>query len=176
MGNIFLIGYRATGKTTVAKLLARRLSCDWIDSDHEIERRAGKTIAQIFEDDGEPVFRDWESKVVQDLTKSDGVVIALGGGAVVRQENREAIAGAGVVFWLTASAKAIIERLRDDVDNVGRRPALSQSAPEDEIRQLLEQRTPVYAECATFETDTDGLSPQEVADQLHSYVIKTSWF
>ena len=93
--NIFLIGYRATGKTTVAKLLAKRLGWTSVDADDEIERLAGKTIAEIFADDGETVFRDLETTVIASLAKREQTVVALGGGGVMREECRQQIVGRG---------------------------------------------------------------------------------
>ena len=95
--NVTLIGYRATGKTTLAKLLAGRLGWDWIDADSEIERRAGKTIAMIFSEDGEPAFRDLEAEVVADLCGRDRLVLAVGGGAPLREASRRAMRRRGRV-------------------------------------------------------------------------------
>lgn len=89
--NIILIGYRATGKTTVARLLSEQLGWPWVDLDVEIERLAGKSIAQIFAEDGEPAFRDLESQVVADFCARQGWIIAAGGGAPLRMENRQAM-------------------------------------------------------------------------------------
>jgi len=90
-----LIGYRATGKTTLGRLLAQRLGWDWIDADVEIERRADKSIGQIFADDGEPAFRDLEARVIADLCRRDRLVLAAGGGAPLRPESRMAMREAG---------------------------------------------------------------------------------
>ena len=95
--NLFLIGYRGSGKTTVARRVAERLGWKWLDADVELERRAGQSIKQIFADSGEAAFRDLESAVVKDLARLEGHVIALGGGAVMREENRAALSGRGQV-------------------------------------------------------------------------------
>jgi shikimate kinase len=86
--NLALIGYRGTGKTTVARLLAARLGWQWFDADVELERQAGKTIKQIFAEGGEAAFRDWEEKIVAQLTAQSNLVIALGGGAILRPQSR----------------------------------------------------------------------------------------
>ena len=99
---IFLIGYRGTGKTTVARLVAQRIARESIDADDEIERRAGKSIASIFADDGEQRFRDLESEVIADLARTS-LVVAPGGGVVLREANREVMQAAGPIVWLTAS-------------------------------------------------------------------------
>ena len=165
MTPIFLIGYRGTGKTTVARLLALRLGCDWIDSDVEIELRAGKSIAAIFADDGEPAFRNLESHVVADLAKRTGTVIALGGGAVLREENRRAISG-GVAIWLKASPATIVERLAADPATHGQRPKLTLRGGEAEVIELLAQREPIYKQCANLQVDTEGQDPAAVVDEI----------
>ena len=111
MMNILLIGYRCTGKSTVARLVAERLHRDWIDADREIERRRGQTIAEIFAEIGESGFREIETSVVIDLTQRSQQIIALGGGAILRAKNRDAIRAGGAVFWLQASPETIAHRL-----------------------------------------------------------------
>src|SRR4029079_3154262 len=96
---VFLIGYRGTWKSTIAPLLAERLSYDWIDADDELELRAGKSIAQIFADDGEGEFRDLETQIFAELSRRSRAVVALGGGAILREANRAAIRAAGPVVW-----------------------------------------------------------------------------
>src|SRR5436190_19410550 len=100
--NLFLIGYRGSGKTTVAAALAQRLGWPWIDADVELERRAGRSIKEIFATEGEAGFRDRESATLANLAQRDGWIVALGGGAVLREQNRQAIAGRGKVVWLRA--------------------------------------------------------------------------
>src|SRR5262245_7343073 len=111
---IFLIGYRGTGKSIVAEKLAELLGYDWTDADQVIEERAGKAIAAIFADDGEPEVRDMEAAVVIELARRRRTVIALGGGAVLRDANRAVIRAAGPAVWLTASIDTILERIGAD--------------------------------------------------------------
>ncbi len=129
---IFLIGYRGTGKTTVARLVAQRLGRESIDADKEIERRAGKTIAAIFADDGEPPFRDLESAVVADLARTR-LVISTGGGAVLREANRAAMQAAGPIVWLTASVDTIAVRIAGDAATARLRPNLTAVGGKAEI-------------------------------------------
>jgi shikimate kinase len=163
--NVYLIGYRGTGKTTVAKILAARGDFCWLDTDQEIERRTGKTIAQIFADDGEGGFRDLESAVVAELSRRDRLVLALGGGAVLREENRRAI-GSGTVIWLQASAETIFARISADAETARRRPNLTPTGGLQEIRELLLRRAPIYRQCTNFAVDTEGKSPEQVAQDI----------
>ena len=121
----------------MARELARRLGCDWVDADDEIERRAGKTIAPIFAEDGEAAFRDLEATVVGELCRRRRAVIALGGGAVLREANRQAIRAAGPVVWLTASVDTILERLAADESTASRRPNLTTAGGRTEVERVL---------------------------------------
>src|SRR5262245_35119887 len=97
--NLFLIGYRGSGTPTVAEALSHQLGWPWIDADAELERRAGKTIKQIFAEQGEPAFRELESLVLADLVSGDRRIIALGGGVVLREQNRRTLSGCGKIAW-----------------------------------------------------------------------------
>ncbi len=163
---VFLIGYRGTGKTAVARELAAILAYDWVDADDVIEQSAGKTIAAIFADEGEAGFRDLESQVVESLSRKRRTVVALGGGAVLREKNREAIAGVGPVVWLTASIDTILERVTGDSQTASRRPNLTTAGGRAEIENLLAIRTPHYRQCATLVVDTEGKSAAEVAEEV----------
>jgi shikimate kinase len=183
MGNsgdspIFLIGYRGTGKTSVARELAARLGIDWVDADDIVERDAGKNIAAIFAEGGEAVFRDWEARAVAALSRPSTeletgqrrAVIALGGGAVLREENRRVISGAGPVVWLTASVDTILERVAADSSTASRRPNLTTAGGRAEIESLLAVRTPLYRECATLVVDTESKTAAEVADEIAAHL------
>lgn len=161
-----LIGYRGTGKTTIAQELARRMAWDWVDADVEVELRAGKSIAAIFADDGELAFRNLEVEVMADLCKRERVVLALGGGAVLREENRMAMRGCQAVVWLLASVATLTERIAGDATTAGRRPNLTNHGGRTEIEVLLAQREPFYRGCATLEVDTESKQPAEIADEI----------
>jgi shikimate kinase len=163
---IFLIGYRGTGKSTVAALLAGRLGWQSIDADLEVERGAGKSIAAIFAEEGEPAFRDLETEVVAVLAQQKNAVIALGGGAILRADSRAAIRGAGRVVWLTAEVDTIESRLAADETTSQRRPNLTAAGGRAEIELLLAEREPRYRECATLLVATDGKTSDEVADEI----------
>ncbi len=163
---IALIGYRGTGKSTVARLLASRVGFEWVDADDQIEQRAGMAIAQIFSDSGEQAFRDIETEIVTELCLCSRTVVALGGGAVLREENRQRIAQCGAVVWLIASAATIEKRLVADAATAERRPNLTNRGGRNEIEQLLLQRTPIYRACATLEVDTEVKTPTEITDEI----------
>jgi len=162
---LVLIGYRGTGKTTVARLVAERLGWPWVDADVEIESRAGKSIKEIFDDDGEERFRDLETEVVADLARRKQTVVALGGGAVLREENRAAVRGCTVV-WLQAGSETIHARIASDPSTGARRPNLTVAGGRAEITDLLAQREPVYKSCADCAVDTEGRTPEQIADQI----------
>lgn len=169
---ILLIGYRGTGKTTVARRLAEAVGYEAIDADDEVERRAGRSIAEIFADAGEETFRDLETQVVADLCRRTRAVVSLGGGAVLRRENRLVIGGSGgPVVWLTASPQTILARLTADTTTTSRRPNLTTSGGLAEIEQLLQARLPLYRECATLVVDTEGKTPQTIADEVLGHLL-----
>lgn len=165
---LFLIGYRGTGKSTVAARLAAAAGCPALDTDAEVVRTAGRSIAEIFAEQGEPAFRDGEVQALARLAARSPLVLACGGGIVLRPENRALLAdqvshhGAQVI-WLKARPETLAARLSGDPLTAAQRPALTSRDPLSEIRTLLEARTPLYESCATWAIDTDGVSPEEVA-------------
>ncbi|MBC8353328.1 MAG: shikimate kinase [Planctomycetes bacterium] len=162
---LILIGYRGTGKTTAARRVADLLSLECLDVDAEVECRAGKSIKQIFEDDNEQAFRDLEVQVIGDLVQRTDAVLSLGGGAVMREESRRAIAD-GTVIWLTARPDTIHARITEDVKTSEQRPNLTTSGGLPEITSLLSQREPVYRACADFVVETDAKSTEQVAQEI----------
>jgi shikimate kinase len=170
-----LIGYRATGKSTLAKPLAERLGWSWIDADVELERRAGRTIREIFDTDGEPEFRRLERETLVDLLTRDRLVIAAGGGAVLNPQTRLDFKNAGPVIWLKASVDTIEQRLYGDETTAERRPNLTSTGGREEIERLLNQREPIYADMAELTIQTDAPFPghRDVPsiDQLVEHVV-----
>lgn len=166
--NIILIGYRATGKTALAQLLAQRLGWEWIDADVEIEHRAGKSIAAMFAEDGEPAFRNLEAEVIADLCRREQLVLAAGGGAPLRLESRSLMRDRGRVIWLQAQPQTIHARMCGDATTAARRPSLTTKDALTEIHELLGKREPIYRESAHHTIDTEGKTPQGIVDEILS--------
>lgn len=169
---LFLIGYRGAGKTTVARLVAANLGWAWIDADALLEERAGRTIRQIFADEGEPTFRDRESAILEELSQRKNHVIATGGGVILREANRLFLKQ-GTVIWLKAPADVLWQRLQTDATTAERRPALAQGGLA-EIEELLRVRTPLYESCQDFTVDAAKLTPGEIADAIVQFHITAS--
>lgn len=163
-----LIGYRGTGKSTVGIRLARRLKWDWLDADNELERRAGRSIKEIFATDGETTFRHLEREVLAELLARQRLVLSTGGGCVMNADTRRDLLAAGPVLWLRASVETIASRILHDKTTKARRPNLTATGGIDEIRVLLAQREPLYRECATTTIDTEGLSLDDVVARILS--------
>ena len=167
MQSIILIGYRGTGKTTIVHKLAERLGVPCFDSDVEIERRAGKSIAEIFAQDGESAFRDMEESVIAEILAHPApFVLATGGGAILRTRTREKLRLTGQVIWLTASPDTILRRITSDAASKTMRPSLTALPMQEEIIAVLEQRKPLYAETACQTIDTDTQTPDEIVEIL----------
>lgn len=162
---IFLIGYRGSGKTTVGRALAARLGWDFVDADERIESAAGMSIKDIFRTAGEPAFRDLESSTLAHLAALTRTVVATGGGAVLRDQNRTLLR-AGFVVWLTASPETLTARIETDPTTATRRPNLTAAGGVDEVRALLAVRTPYYSQVADFVADAEHLSPDAAADAI----------
>ena len=166
--NIVLIGYRGTGKTTVARLLAQRLQLSARDADDELQRIAGKTIAEIFGDGGEEAFRELESQILIQLCRLEGLVLSAGGGAVLCEKNRRRLRDWGTVIWLEADASTIHQRMQTDPTTAASRPALTRQGGLAEIEHLLEQRRPLYETTAHLRVDTSGKTPSQVCEEIVS--------
>jgi len=162
---IFLVGYRGTGKSTVARLLAHHLRWSWLDADDVIEKKAGMSIRQLFEVEGEAGFRRRESAVLEELCGLSRHVVATGGGVVLSGANRKRLRAAGRVVWLTADAQTIRRRLEKDRTTSERRPVLTVGGLA-EIKELLRAREPLYRAVADVTVDTCGRTPEQVAHAL----------
>lgn len=166
---LFLIGYRATGKTTIGRRLAEQLNCHWIDTDAEIEKFSQRTIPEIFTEDGEAGFREIERNVIKLIVdrvlRSETVVVSLGGGAVLSQSTQKLIGKRGRVVWLTAPAEELCRRIESSQQSTPR-PALTDQSLDQEVSQLLAERQPVYSDCADYTIDTCQLNVDQTVEQI----------
>lgn len=165
--NIILVGFMASGKTSVGRALAERTGWTLMDADGVIVARAGKPIHRIFSEDGEPAFRELERRVIADLCAGERQVIASGGGAFVDPRNRDAMLAGGTVFFLSARPAVILRRVRGEDAGGPIRPLLAVEDPEARIAELLAQRAPAYAQ-AHHTVDTDALTAAGVAARISS--------
>lgn len=166
--NIYLVGMPGAGKTTVGRQLARRLQRTFIDADHEIEARTGVRIPVIFDIEGEQGFRDRESKVVAELAHESNLVVATGGGVVLRAENRAALKLGGTVVYLHATPRLIFERTRLDPN----RPLLQVADPMKKIEELFAARDPLYREVADIVVSSMGGSISHLVKQVERELNK----
>jgi len=163
---VFLVGPMGAGKTTIGQLLAKHLGYNFLDSDREIEEHTGATIPLIFELEGEEGFRRREIHAIDELTQNLDIVLATGGGAVLRPENRSALSTRGIVVYLHASIEQLYQRTAKD----RHRPLLQTSDPRARLRQIMQEREPLYREVARIIVDTTGkpvsVVVQEIVDGL----------
>lgn len=167
MGNVILIGFMGSGKTTVGLRLSYRLRRAVIDTDKEIEREEKRSISEIFATDGEGYFRDRETACLHKLLESTGnQIISVGGGLPVREENRKLLHELGQVFYLQASAETIYERIKHDTT----RPFLQGDDPQTKIRMLLVQRDGYYRDAADVVINVDGKDFEQVLGEIEEQV------
>ncbi len=161
--HLILIGFMGSGKTSVGLRLSYKLQVSVEDTDKLIERSAGKSIRQIFDEEGESAFRRMETEMLYRIMKDDKPKIySLGGGTPVQLRNQPLIKKCGTVVYLKISPEAVYERLKGDT----RRPLLQCDDPYAKIRKLLGEREPAYARCADITVEVDGLSQQEVVSRI----------
>lgn len=160
--NIFLVGPMGAGKSTIGRHLADELHLDFFDSDQEIERRTGADIAWIFDLEGEDGFRKREENVIYELTDKQGIVLATGGGSVVNKSVRNRLSARGIVVYLQTTIDKQVARTQRDK----RRPLLQTDNPEQVLRDLADERNPMYEEVADYIIDTDDQSARAVANQI----------
>jgi shikimate kinase len=161
--SVVLIGYRGSGKTTIGRKLADRLWQSCVDTDELVVKKAGKSIKEIFEQEGEAGFRAIEAGVVREALKLQDHVIALGGGALDREENRQAVKASGHrVIYLKCDPEELLKRIQADPTTSETRPNLTQHGGGlEEIKQMLDLREPVYRSVMSGELEVTYLSPEE---------------
>ena len=160
--NIILVGPMGAGKSTIGKLLAAKLNLAFIDTDTVIEDRSGADIPWIFDVEGEEGFRARETAVISDLKADSGLVIATGGGIVLRDENRKLLKQLGTVLYITADIDQLFERTSKDK----KRPLLQVEDPKSRIRELLEQREGLYESAADHKIVTDSRGTKLVVQTI----------
>lgn len=161
--NIFLIGPMGAGKSTIGRHLADQLHLEFYDSDHEIERRTGADIAWVFDIEGEEGFRAREESVIDDLTEKQGIVLATGGGSILRKSVRNRLSARGIVVYLETTVDKQVARTQRDK----RRPLLQNTdSPETVLKDLAGERNPLYEEIADYTVRTDDQSARAVANEI----------
>ena len=163
--SLFLVGARGSGKTSAGRLAAQQLGVPFVDTDQVVAERAGKSIAQIFSEEGESAFRALERDILLQLLAKRGELVATGGGCVLDPDVREGLRACGRTLWLTAEPDVLGQRIQGSS-----RPSLTGAKPEEEVAAILAQRAPLYQMCAAERILTGGVPLQEVAD-----VIKQFW-
>jgi shikimate kinase len=159
--NVYLIGMMGTGKTTVGRLLAQELGYGFLDTDDVIVKAAGKSINEIFAEDGEAAFRQLESDVLGQICAYTKLTIATGGGIVIKQENWSYLHH-GLIVWLDAAVELLVQRLAED----NTRPLLQDPDPQSKLRSLLEARTPLYSQADLHITISEGESPEQITTRI----------
>ncbi|NBI13186.1 shikimate kinase AroK [[Haemophilus] felis] len=161
--NIFLIGPMGAGKSTIGRQLAQLLSMDFVDSDQEIEQRAGADISWIFDVEGEEGFRKREERIINELTQRQGVVLSTGGGVVVSKENRNHLSARGIVIYLETTVEKQYQRTQRDK----KRPLLQDvEDPRQVLENLAKERNPLYEEIADIVLPTDEQNAKAMATQI----------
>ena len=160
--NIILIGPMGSGKSTIGQILASRLDRDFYDSDHYIEQKTGVDIPRIFDIEGEEGFRMRETKALKELTAKRNMVLATGGGAVIREENRQLLKASGFIIFLDTSVNQQLQRLKHDK----KRPLLQTENPRERLEALLQERRPIYFDLADLAVKTDKRAARRLAADI----------
>ena len=163
---LVFIGLMGSGKSTIGKLLASRLSLSFVDLDEMIVQQQGKSIPKIFEQDGEKVFRALESQALEEALNVQGSAIATGGGVILSEHNRELMKQAGRVIWLDASPEVLAVRITGDSN----RPLLHDVDPLDKMKVLTAERNPLYAAIADLRINTGAMNTKEAVDTITDFM------
>ncbi len=167
--NINLIGYRCSGKSSVGRQLAKVLSRPFVDTDLIFVEQEGRSVAEFVAASGWPEFRQVESRILSDLCRKEGIVLATGGGVVLKSENRSLLNASGLNFWLQIEPETVFTRLAADFRSASQRPPLSSLSPADEISVGLKEREPFYREIADYIIPVDQLSIAEIVTRILRY-------
>ncbi|MEQ8288265.1 MAG: shikimate kinase AroK [Gammaproteobacteria bacterium] len=166
--NIIFIGPMGAGKTTIGRLVAKRLDKDFYDSDHEIESRTGADIPWIFEIEGEEGFRKRETTIITELCELENIVLSTGGGVILSQDNCKQLKDNGIVIYLKSSAEKLLKRIQTDK----RRPLLQTDDKLGRIRDILKEREPMYESLADEIIMTDRQTVNQIVKQILNKIKK----
>ncbi len=168
MTNVYLIGMMGSGKSVTGKRLAAKLGCHFVDLDEQVQIKVGKSVKEIFENEGEAFFRDQESVALKEASDISPRVIATGGGTVLRLHNVEKMKATGKVIFLETSPDVLWERVKIKKD----RPLLFGDSPKEKLLSIYATRQPFYERMFDFKVNTDGKTAQTVADEIHRCLVK----
>ena len=166
--NIILVGTMGAGKTTIGRQLAKKLSKEFYDSDHEIEKHTGADISLIFELEGEEGFRKRESQLLKEIVSNKNIVLSTGGGAVLDPENRKLLSDNGIIIYLKSTAEKLYRRIADDK----RRPLIQTDDRLNKIKKILEEREPLYQSLANEIIETQELSIKQITQKILDLISK----
>lgn len=175
INNLYLTGYRCTGKSTVGKILAERMHRHFIDTDGFIVGYAGASVDEIVTRDGWEGFRKLERFALGQVAQGEKAVVATGGGIILSAENRELMRRSGLVVWLKARVHTLARRMTADAATETQRPSLTGARVEDEIASVLSEREPLYRAAAHLTLETDHMAPDEVAAEILRQVSDKKW-
>lgn len=171
--NIALIGYRATGKSTVGTILADKLKIDFLDTDSMVEESMAMPVKEIVALKGWDLFRARETEVIQSLTQQNACVIATGGGVVLSGDNIFFLKQSGVIIWLNTPLQDIIDRLKIDAQSEAVRPKFTSGDIVQETVDTMKLRLPLYESAADYVVNTAGKNPEQVAQEIYQYLLKS---
>jgi shikimate kinase len=164
--NLFLTGYRCSGKTTIGQSIARTIDWPFVDSDLLVIKKSGKSIQDIIDTEGWGAFRRMERSALQQICADDRQVVATGGGVVLDQSNIKAMKTSGIVIWLDVGAETIQKRMLRDKNTGNFRPALTDKGRMEEIEDMLLQRKPYYESASDFSVHTDDMPVNEITQTI----------
>ena len=162
INNIYLVGLMGSGKTTVGKLTAKKLEKSFIDSDHLIEERSGVRVPLIFEYEGEEGLRKREKKVLEELVKMNDIILATGGGIILEESNQKLLVKNGLVIYLKADYDLLTSRLKSDLT----RPLLQGVDIKEKLKNLLEERDPIYKSIADYVIETKNKRAMDIVKEI----------
>jgi len=171
--NVVLIGYRATGKSTVGKILSAKLKITFWDTDAMVEKSMAMQIKEIVALHGWDFFRAKEKETIKYVTQKEDGVVATGGGVVLDQENVNLLKQAGMIVWINAPIQDIVERLKKDAQRAAIRPQFTSANVAQETVDMMKERLPLYEAAADYIVDTADKNAKQVAEEIYQYLLKS---